>query len=515
MVRLTTNSGQRGWVRGLTLLCMVTLLILSAPAAGTAAKFRFEDVIERARALAREPFVDRKKDIPPWLLDITYDQWRDIRFRPERSLWRDQGLPFEVQFFHLGLYYPRPVSINVIEDDQVRHVPFATALFDYGKNTFAEQIPGDIGFAGFRVHYPIKQPNYKDEVIVFLGASYFRAIGRDQTYGLSARGIAIDTVSSDAEEFPYFVEFWLVKPAPDARDLTLYALLDGPSVTGAYRFRVLPGEQTRTDVEARLFFRRTVQKLGLAPLTSMFFHGENTTRCFNDFRPEVHDSDGLLLSARNGEWLWRPLDNPTALRISAFQMRDPRGFGLMQRDRDFEHYQDLEARSELRPGAWQELYGRWGEGHVELIELPTDSDIHDNIVAFWRPARLPRAGETLDVSYSIFWQGDDPSRPPGGRVLATRTERTKEGTQRFVVDFGHGGLEQLGADEPVTAEVSIASGPSTGQLVEQHVLKNPVNQTWRLSFQVRALGAEPVEMRAFLRRGQDVLTETWSYRFAP
>lgn len=500
--------------RRLLLYAASVALILGLSAVAQA--FEFDDVVERARQLAKEPFRDSKERVPQWMLDMTYDQWRDIRFRPDRSLWRNEGLPFEVQFFHLGLYYPRPVSINVVDSTgRVEHVRFSPALFDYGKNTFADAIPDDIGFAGFRLHYPIKRPDYKDEVIVFLGASYFRALGRDQIYGLSARGIAIDTVEPEGEEFPYFVEFWLLKPSPDATEMTLFALLDGPSLSGAYRFRVVPGEQTRTDVEAQLFFRRGVKKVGLAPLTSMFFHGENSPRCFNDFRPEVHDSDGLLLFARSGEWLWRPLDNPTHMRISAFETKDPQGFGLVQRDRDFEHYQDLEARSELRPSAWQELHGKWGEGHVELIELPTDSDIHDNIVTFWRPRRVPRGGESLRLSYSVFWYGDDPSRPPGGRVLATRQERTKEGTQRFVVDFGGGGIERLGAEQPVEAVVTVASPRETGEIVEQHLVKNPVNGSWRLSFQVRARGARPVELRAFLRRGADVLTETWSYSHYP
>lgn len=502
--------------KGLRLSGCVGVVLLIVSFGFAAQAFDFEDVVSRAQRLAREPFRDSKERVPQWMLDMTYDQWRDIRFRPDQSLWRNEGLPFEVQFFHLGLYYPRPVSINVIDaGGRVEHVRFTPALFDYGKNTFAAAIPEDVGFAGFRLHYPIKRPDYKDEVIVFLGASYFRALGREQIYGLSARGIAIDTVEPQGEEFPYFVEFWLQKPAPNATEMLLFALLDGPSVTGAYRFRVFPGEQTRTDVEARLFFRRSVQKLGLAPLTSMFFHGENTTRCFNDFRPEVHDSDGLLLFARSAEWLWRPLDNPPAMRISAFQMNDPQGFGLVQRDRNFEHYQDLEARSELRPSAWQELHGKWGKGHVELIELPTDSDVHDNVVAFWRPKRPPREGQSLHLSYSVFWYGDDPSRPPGGRVLGTRQERTKEGTQRFVVDFGGGGIERLGEDEPVEAMVTVASPRDRGQIVEQHLVKNPVSGTWRLSFQVRASGTNPVELRAFLRRGADVLTETWSYAHYP
>jgi glucans biosynthesis protein len=444
------------------------------------------------------------------MLEMTYDQWRDIRFRTDHSLWRKDRSPFEVQFFHLGLYYPRPVTVNVVDGEEVKHLTFSTDQFDYGKNTFAGMIPRDIGYAGFRLHFPIKSRDYKDEVIVFLGASYFRALGAKEIYGLSARGLAVDTVEPSGEEFPYFTEFWLVRPERDAKEMTLYALLDSRRVSGAYRFVVKPGEQTRVDVEGRLYFRDKVKKLGLAPLTSMFFHGENTDRWFSDFRPEVHDSDGLLLFSSQGEWLWRPLQNPMHLSVSAFQMQSPRGFGLVQRDRDFEHYQDLESRSELRPSAWQVLHGDWGEGQVELIELPTDTDINDNVVAFWSPARIPQAGESLSFAYTIYWYGDDASRPPGGRAIATRQDRVATGARRFVVDFSGEKLRKLPADRPVQAIITIASGPESGTLLEQQVLKNPVNDTWRLTFQVKPAGDRPLELRAFLLDGTDTLTETWA-----
>lgn len=479
------------------------------------AKLGFEDVVGKAQQLAKEPFQDSKDKVPEWMLNMSYDQWRDIRFRTERSLWRKERLPFEVQFFHLGLYYPRPVTINVIDGNQVEHVPFSTDLFDYGKNTFADAIPDDIGYAGLRLHFPIKDPRYKDEVIVFVGATYFRALGRDQIYGLSARGVAIDTVEASGEEFPYFTEFWLVKPSASAGSITMYALLDGRRVSGAYRFEITPGVQTKVEVTSRLFFREPVAKLGIAPLTSMFFHGENTPRWFNDFRPEVHDSDGLLLFSSESEWLWRPLDNPTGLHASAFQLRNPRGFGLIQRDRDFAHYQDLEARSERRPSAWVVPRGDWGEGDVELVELPTDTDIHDNIVAFWRPATPPKAGEALAFDYSLYWYGDDATRPPGGRVIATRRDRMKDGAHRFVVDFGGRKLEAIPGDHAVRAVVSVAAGDEAADLVEQQTTKNPANGTWRLTFQVRSKVNVPIELRAFLEDDDETLSETWSNVILP
>jgi len=478
--------------------------------------FDLDDVASRAAQLAHEPYQEPHGQVPEWLLKIDYDQWRDIRFRPQRALWRDERLPFQVQFFHPGLYYDRTVAVSVIDGAQVRPVEFSRDQFDYGKNKFARKIPRRLGYAGFRVHYPLNRPDYLDELIVFVGASYFRALGRHQVYGLSARGIAIDTIAATPEEFPSFREFWLVHPTRDAKVLVVYALLDGPSVTGAYRFTIEPGDQTIVHVDARLFLRRQVETFGIAPLTSMFFHGENTLQPPVDFRPEVHDSDGLLLNFNTGEWLWRPLDNPPTLQVNLLQMHSPRGFGLIQRDRDFQHYQDLETHSERRPSVWISTEGDWGEGAVGLVEIPTNSDIRDNIVAYWVPKQQPQPGEAASFSYTMSWYGDDPSRPPGGRVVATRRDwGMVENAHRFVLDFDGEELRALPADQAPEGVLTIAGGDAVGQLLDQHVVKNTATGGWRFSFQIRPKKWVPIELRAFLRRGGRALTETWSYALLP
>jgi len=391
-------------------------------------------------------------------------------------------------------------------------VAFSPSQFDYGKSDFASRVPQDLGYAGFRVHALIKTSNYYDEVIVFLGASYFRAVGKQEVFGLSARALAVDTALPSGEEFPFFKEFWLVTPTDKAKDLTVYALLDSPSVTGAYRFVIQAGEQTSVGVVERLFFRREVKQLGIAPLTSMLFHGENTVRQFEDFRPEVHDSDGLLLNFNSGEWLWRPLDNPRALDVSSFGVPNPKGFGLVQRDRDFDHYQDLETRADERPSAWVAPQGNWGDGHVDLVEIPTKSDTNDNIVAFWTPEKSPKVDDTTAYAYTLYWYGDDPARPPNGRVVATRRDRgNQEDSYRFVVDFGGKKLEAIPADQVLRGVVTIASDGDAAELFDQHVVKNPVTGGWRLTFEVKPKRKEPIELRAFLDKGGDTLTETWSY----
>jgi glucans biosynthesis protein len=485
-------------------------LALVAAAPGVAAEpFGLDDVAEKARGVASQPFRDPRGEVPGWLLEIGYDQWRDIRFRTDRALWRDLQLPFEAQFFHPGLYYDRVVRVNEIDAKGVRAVPFSPDLFDYGRNEFASRVPQNLGFAGFRLHYPLKRGEYKDELIVFLGASYFRALGRDHVYGLSARALAVDTALPTGEEFPFFREFWLERPRRGARAMTLYALMDSPSLTGAYRFTVRPGVQTAIDVDSRVFFRRAPAKLGFGPLTSMFFFGEGDSHGA-DYRPEVHDSDGLLIADRSGEWLWRPLQNPRRLRVSAFQSPNPIGFGLLQRDRDFDHYQDLETHQEQRPSAWVAPKGEWGPGHVELVEIPTDSERHDNIVAYWVPARPEGSTEPARFAYELRFYSDDRTLPPGGRAVATRRDRgTHDNAWRYVVDFEGDGLAAISEEVVLQGVVSSRSPDGDAEIIEQQVQKNPVTGGWRLVFQVRPRGGAPVDLRAFLRRGEQTLTETW------
>src|SRR5262245_17877109 len=263
--------------------------------------FDFASVVKKAEKLSARAF-EPLPIAPDFLVNISYDQWRDIRFKPDQAIWRDQKLPFQLQFFHPGLFYSRTVKVNVVDGGHSTVVPFSPNAFDYGRNDFASKVPQNLGFAGFRVHTPFKTPDYYDEVIVFLGASYFRSLGRDQVFGLSARALAIDTAESWGEEFPAFREFWVVTPKPDDKSLTIYAVLDSPRITGAYKFVVTPGEQTTTTVDSHLFVRKEIAKLGVAAMTSMCFHAENTARGFNDFRPEVHDSDGLLLAFKSSEW---------------------------------------------------------------------------------------------------------------------------------------------------------------------------------------------------------------------
>jgi periplasmic glucans biosynthesis protein len=515
--RVRTGRSRPVWRRASLGVIAAMLCVAGGAGRADAAKvFGLDSVAAKAKKLAAAPYKQPETSVPDWLLKISYDQWRDIRFRPERALWRDGGSPFQVQFFHPGLFYNQAVTIHVVDSTGVHLVQFSPSQFDYGANDFASKVPQDLGYAGFRLHYPIKRADYFDEVIVFLGASYFRAVGKREGFGASARGLAIDTALPSGEEFPAFREFWLARPAAGDRDMAFYALLDSPSMAGAYRFVVDPGEQTIVKVEARLFPRRKVQKVGLAPLTSMFYVGENTLQCPLDYRPEVHDSDGLLLQLGTGEWLWRPLDNPTRLQVSRFEAKSLQGFGLLQYDRDFDHYQDLEARPDQRPSVWIGTVGDWGDGAVELVEIPTSSDVNDNVVAYWVPKTPLEPGKPFTIAYTMTWYGEDRMRPPGGHAVATRRDHNeKKNKHRFVIDFASKQLDQIPTDAVLRGVVTLEGPSEDGEVTEQQVVKNPFAGGWRLTFQVRTNTDEPVELRAFLDRNGEALTETWTYVIAP
>ena len=515
----------RGWRRheaagpqlgpaGVCILLVLAVLVLFV---AEAQAFGLEDVASRAATLAAASYQKGGGALPGDVKGLNYDQHRDIRFRPERALWRNTKLPFEIMFFHPGWVYEDVVAIHEITPEGIRDVKFDPEAFDYGKN----KLDGDglrrvAGYPGFRVHFPVNTPTYKDEILVFLGASYFRGLGRGQRFGLSARGLAIDTAESTGEEFPKFVEFWIERPSTNAKELTIYGLLDSPRAAAAYRFVVKPGITTVLDVDSRVFLRRNVAKLGLAPLTSMFLFGSNQRSPREDYRPRVHDSDGLSIQTAT-EWIWRPLVNPKRLLVTSFSMTNPRGFGLMQRGRSFDDYEDLEARYDLRPSAWVEFRGPWGPGRVELVQIPVPDETNDNIVAYWVPDWQPRPKEALVLSYRVMWQREREVRPPIGWVRETRRGRgyvkSSDASVELHVDFEGPTLSRL----PATATVDLAlSVDPNGEILERRTQRNDVTGGWRLVVRVRRIdGGKPVELRAHLRRGNEVLSETWSYILPP
>ncbi len=474
--------------------------------------FDFSNVRERAEALSRLLYKAPSDPVPPVLAGLTWSEYDQIRFKTERALWRDGRLPFQVEFFHPGYVHRQMVTIHQITTNGAERVPAGPRFYDYGTNRL--DLPEDLGHAGFRI---VRSEGRFGEVAVFLGASYFRMLGKGQSYGISARGLALNTTSLDGEEFPVFREFWIQKPAARDTTISVYALMDSPSVTGAYRFVIRPGKETVAIVKAALFPRTTIKEFGLAPLTSMFLHGENGRPVFTDFRPEVHDSDGLLLQDGKGNWIWHSLEAGRMLRVNAFSDENPKGFGLLQRDRKWEHYQDPVASFERRPSVWVRPLGAWGKGHVQLAQIPSNSEFQDNVVAFWVPAETPSPGRPVLVEYELHWTREEPSSPELGRVLASRVGRVvveppkDPANLRFVVDFGGQALEALTNQEQLSVESSFGDGV---KFVADSLYKLEANGAWRMVLEIEDPG-RAVDLKArLIHRGKPV-TETWTFTWQP
>ena len=496
--------------------------LLGLLAAGQAMAFSLDDVAEKAKALSEQGYVAPQSNLPDVFREMKYADYQKIRFDASKAYWGQEKTPFELFFYHQGMHFDVPVKIHEITSTQVRQIPYDPSYFTFDNLQLDPAALENLGFAGFKVLYPLNAPDKQDELITFLGASYLRALGKGQWYGLSVRGLAIDTALPSGEEFPRFTEFWVEHPQPDRRNLVIYALLDSPRATGAYRMVVTPGTDTVLEVEARLFFREGVGKLGLAPLTSMFLYGPNQPSPQVNYRPAIHDSNGLAIHSGNGEWLWRPLNNPRRLSISTFSVENPRGFGLMQRGHDFSQYEDLDDRYELRPSGWVEPIGDWGKGKVELVEIPTPDETNDNIVAFWTPDEPAEPGKPIDLKYRVHFTLDEPAlhdpalawvsqtRRSVGEIKQPNLIRQPDGTIAYIVDFEGPVLEKLLPETPLRAEVSI---DDNGELVEQLVRHNPVTQGWRLFTRLRVKDAtRPVEMRAALFDAERVISETWTYQ---
>jgi periplasmic glucans biosynthesis protein len=480
---------------------------LIVPAQAETTPFDRSIVRELARDAANKPYKAPDAKLPDTLKNLDYDHYRQIRFQPERALWRSEKLPFEVQFFHRGFFYTPRIDIYEVANGQATKIAYRATDFSFGSNT-SPAPDMDLGFAGFRIHAPINKPDYYDEVCVFLGASYFRAVAKGETYGLSARGLAINTGEAKGEEFPLFKTFWIEKPSANANSIVVHALLDSESTAAAYRFTVRPGDTTVFDVELAVYPRVALDHAGLMPMTSMFFFGPNDRNDVDDFRPSVHDSDGIAIHNGRGEELWRPLSNPRDLQISTFADHNPRGFGLMQRQKNFFAYQDLESSFETRPSLWAEPIGDWGEGLIHLIEIPTKEEIHDNIAGFWRPKDPLQAKGEYTYTYRLHWGPDTPKASSLARFSRTAVGAKGEGLRIFVLDLVGDRLKSID-HKSIRGDVT-AEKAEISNIVTQ---PNPATGGWRLSFELSPKEKSPIELRASLMQGDNAISEVWVYRW--
>jgi glucans biosynthesis protein len=487
------------------------------PNFGDPTPFSFEGLRARAKDMAGKPYA-APTPASAAVQDVDFDAVQAIKFRADRALWPDGPGPCPVRLFHVDKFNPLGVRINALSNGEARELIYSSDCFDYKNADLANALPPDLGFSGFRV---MDGRGKETDWLAFQGASYFRTSGEENQYGASARGIAINTAMPEPEEFPRFVEFWLEEPQDDKPAITIYALLDGPSIAGAYRFECTKGRAPIMTVSADLYARTDIDRVGVAPLTSMFWYGENDRRYASDWRPEIHDSDGLAIWTGVGEHIWRPLTNSSIVRTNSFLDASPKGFGLMQRDRDFREYQDDGAFYNKRPGIWVEPTHQWGEGAVQLVEIPTKDETNDNIVAYWVPKKPVRAGDEVAFNYKLYWQNDEPNPPVNiGRVMSTHTgdggvpgvpHTISENKRKFVIDFAGGPLTTMAQRFDIKPVVS----HSRGRIDNAYVIKVVGTDRWRALFDLTTEGDGPVDLRCYLRLGDETLSETWIYQWLP
>ena len=488
-------------------------------AQATQKQITFDYVTGVARERAAKPFRAPQSDLPEQLRGdkLNYDSYREIQFKHDKALWAADDLPFRLEFFHPGYLYQIPVKINEFNATHVQPIRFVQDFFNYGKLK-VDRIPADSGYAGFRLLYRLNDSNRWDEVATFLGSSYFRMLGQGQRYGSSARGLALNCGETDRkEEFPIFTDWWLGKPEKGKETLHFFGLLDSVSCAGAYEFLLRPGETTFAEVTAVMFMREgaDVKTVGVAPLTSMFWFGENSERKPDDYRPEVHDSDGLLIRGEQDEFTWRPLHNPAALQHQVFAMNNPRGFGLLQRDRNFADYQDIFNLYQQVPSVWVEPRGNWGAGEVHLVELPTNFEGTDNIVAFWNPKEKPRAGQETRFAYTLQWALRPDAKFSPCKVAQTRIGKDPGDPKKrqVVVDF------EASEALPLTAETPKADVKAGENATVEHVqvFKNEIGKNWRVIFSLTPKANDPglVDIRCALNAGGRVASEVWNYQWKP
>jgi glucans biosynthesis protein len=468
--------------------------------------FTFDTLLEDAKRLAATAYSPQRNSVPSALDKLSPEQYRSIHFNPDAGIWREEKLPFRLELLRAAPNLPTPVTISTVEDGVAKDLVATPAMFQMSGTIPANLSKVSLPLSGFRVRSRINSPKVWDEFLVFQGASYFRAVAKNLLYGLSARGLAINTGEPAGEEFPVFTHFWIERPGPRANSLVIYALLESASATGAYKFTVTPGVDTHTEVELTLFPRKEMRVVGIAPLTSMFLFDETNRGRLDDYRPEVHDSDGLQITTKTGEQLFRPLANPLKLQVSAFTTQVPQGFGLVQRSRQQSDFQDIDMQYERRPSAWVTPKGDWGNGAVELVEIPSGRETNDNIVAFWRPTQPLTAGHPAQYMYDITWT-DEPPLPKGlGKVIATRSGASIDRKRRVFM------LDIVGAGEKLDG-LRLELSSSAGAISNSTLVSNGALHGLRASFELDPKDADLIELRLRVMRGDNPASETWLYRW--
>jgi glucans biosynthesis protein len=466
-------------------------------------------VLDIARVIARRPFQAPANDLPEPFNNLNYEQYIAIRAQASAVLWSGEARGFAIEPLHRGFIFGQGLSLHIVEDGLVRRIGYDRGKFDFGRLNPAATLP-DIGFSGFRI-FAAGGNEPAREVAVFQGATFFRAIANGQSFGAMARGLTLRPAEARGEEFPVFRAFWIERPIAGSGTLVMHGLMDSESCCGAFRFTLRPGDVTIVDVEATIIPRAPLEHVGLGGMASTFLFAPHSRRIGDDVRPAVHESLGLQMLNGRGEWIWRPLNNPETLQISVFADQSPKGFGLLQRERDHTVFQDDDQQFQRRPSLWIEPLGDWGQGAVQLLEIPSDSEVNDNILAYWRPRQPLAPGTEWAFALRQYWCWEPPERPALAIVRGSRIGRAPGGPRRrrFMVDFVGDGL----ADAGRIVELKPILSATPGALTNIRVWPYPERKTVRIGFDLDPGNEASVELRLLLEAAGKPASETWLYRW--
>jgi glucans biosynthesis protein len=476
---------------------------------GDGQRFEAGLVQELAAALAKRPMAPNPADLPDGLNQLTLEALNGIRMPAQHHVWAGEQRGFTLEPLHRGGVFSAPVALFVVDDGAIRRLAFDKTRFEYGRAA-VPSTQNDLGFSGFRLAFGMERPL---DMAIFQGASFFRAIARGQTFGAIARTLVLRAGEQRGEEIPFFRAFWIERPAPAANAITLHALVESESCTAAVRMTFRPGDITINDVELTLYARVQLENVGFAGVMGNYLFSPQKRRLFDEMRPAAHEVAGLQMRTGADEWVYRPLNNPEQLQISAFIDQNPRGFGLVQRDRDFAHFLDDDQRYDLRPSVWMEPLGEWGSGVVQLFEIPTDAEINDNIISYWRPRTPLPAGSATSISYRQFWCWALPEPMP---VAFTRQTRQGRGSaarrRRFSVEFQGETL----ADAAVMGGARVVLSATPGAIHAMRLQSYPDRKSARVTFELEPGPDNISELRLqVVDNAGKPLTETWLNRWTP
>ena len=125
-----------------------TYVALTSPKSVFARSFDSGDLTELARKLAAKPFTPPEPVGEPFA-SMGYDEYRDIRYRPELAYWLGEDRGFTLEFMHAGFIYKTPVEIHIIEDGEPREIQYGSHLFNFGPKLHVSPIHDRPLFSGF------------------------------------------------------------------------------------------------------------------------------------------------------------------------------------------------------------------------------------------------------------------------------------------------------------------------------------------------------------------------------